>query len=92
MVYLALGLIVAILLFGAGAVKGAINGAMLVIFAISLIGGIAYLVSSWFSLNGGMVFVWIVIGIPSTLFAAVVIFGLYCLIRGIDPQTGERRR
>ena len=91
MIYAALFLIIAILLFGAGAVKGFMNTALAFVLGLVALGIFAYFASDAFGVTGAEFFVWLLIGIPAALFGSVVLYGIVCLFRGIDPATGQKR-
>jgi hypothetical protein len=80
--------IVAIMVFGAAAVKGALNAGIAVVAALLVVSGAAYVISNVFGLSGANVFVWLIIAIPSIFFAAVVLFAIYRLFYPQEPPKG----
>lgn len=92
MIFAALAIIIAILLFGAGAVKGFISGTVAFLGSAAVVGAVAYLIARAFDLNGLQVFFYLVVGAAALLFGSTVIFALVCAVLGIDPATGEKRR
>jgi hypothetical protein len=81
-------LILAVLLFGAAPVLGAI-GRMLSL--VAFLAGLA-LFAVWLASRLDLSVMQIIGGIAGLAFAVMLAYGAICELRGIDPATGRKRR